>query len=194
MEKEAYLKKFFMDIYQDPGMYLDYICGRINIDSAAFSKWYYSIERRNREFLYSISTCKCINFRSFIKETALSENLTVTTPIYKNRTIEISEMAMPKIEMLKPGFENYHYICNGCYETTLQNIYNVLSNGSFTVGICCDKKTDEYRDLVKYYNILKDFLMRKGYIATSYEANVSGKNKMYLLMYDSKKQNKKISR
>jgi len=95
-------------------------------------------------------------------------------------------MDTPKIEMLDVESESFYYICNGCYKTTLQNIYKVLSKGAFTVGICCDKKTDEFRDLVKYYNELKDFLMRKGYHATSFESNLSSKTRIYLLSYDSK--------
>jgi hypothetical protein len=191
MENEIYLKKFFIDTYNDPNMYYEYLSGRLHIDRIAFSKWYSTMESRNASFLALIKNCNKINTNTNILETALSDNLTVTTPVYRNRVIEVHDIATPKIEMLDIGNETCHYICNGCYETTLQNIYQVLSKGSFTVGICCDKKTDEFRDLVKYYNMLKDFLMRKGYHASSFESNVSSKTRIYLLSYDSKYHSKK---
>lgn len=194
MDTQIHLKKFFKDIYNDSSMYYDYMAGRLSLDQTAFLKWYAAMERRNREFLKMIRDDDHIRFSDSIIETALSQHLTVTTTTFRKRTIEVSEMATPKIELLEVGSDSHHYICNGCYETTLQNIYRVLSKGSFTVGICCEKKTDEYRDLVKYYNMLKDFLMRKGYRAASFESNISSKDKMYLLMYDSKRQGKRISR
>ena len=194
MVEKIYLKQFFADVYRDSDMYYNYLAGKLNIDQVAFSKWYSTIESRNKDFLKFIKGGNYFKANDTIFETALSKNLTVIIPQYKNRIIETSEFATPKIESLDLGVETHHYICNGCYETTLQNIYKVLSKGSFTVGVCCEKKTDEFRDLVKYYNMLKDFLMRQGYRASSLESNVSSKNRIYLLSYDSKKQNKRISR
>lgn len=51
MEKEIYLKKFFVDVYHDSSMYYDYTSGRLHIDKNAFVKWYSTLERRNDLFL-----------------------------------------------------------------------------------------------------------------------------------------------
>lgn len=187
MNKELYLKKFFKDTYNNENLYETYLKGFFRIDPDLFSKWYKEMEIRNRLFLDKISPLRKVSPSSCILETALSQNLTVLTPLYRKRVTEVKEASFPKIEQLELGVGSHHYVCNGVYESTLQNIYNVLTNGSFSVGICTNKKTDEYRKIVKYYNTLKDFLMRHGYHVSSFESNNGSKNKVYLLMYDCEK-------
>lgn len=189
MNIDFHMKKFFEDEYNDPNMYFDYINGKIILNYELYDKWYKAMKKRSASF-YDLANHSNLTPDIELFETTTTSDFAVTKFLGHKR-IELKEFMMPKIEERPLGGESFHYICNGCYETTLENIYKVLNKGSFTVGICCEKKTEEFRNIVKYYNELKHFLMMKGYSLFSYESNVSGNNRVYLLNYDSRKNKSK---
>jgi len=190
MENDIHIKKFFEDIYNEPTMYDGYKKGTVFLNHELYSKWYKEMSIRSESFAKAIREMDRPRTSEFVFETALSSNLTLSKSFPGKKEIEVKEFCMPKIETRPLGDDTHHYICNGCYETTLDNIYKVLNKGSFTVGICSEKKTDEFREIVKYYNQLRDHLMKTGYATASFESNISKRNKVYLLMYDYKKHNK----
>ncbi|MBQ7136763.1 MAG: hypothetical protein IJO43_02145 [Bacilli bacterium] len=186
MDHLIHIKKFYEDVYHDPSMYYEYLSGKRTIDPMLYSKWYKEMEARRDPFVKFIMGGKKYNNHEFFFETALSKDLAVSRPYFINKSIEVKEFIIPRLEEMPLGDESFHYLCNGCYETTLENIYRVLNHGSFTVGYCGEKKTDEFKEIVKFYNMLKDRLMRKGFIASSMEESVSSKHKLYVLTYQSK--------
>jgi len=187
MDHLIHIKKFYEDIYNDPNMYYEYLSDKRKIDPGLYSKWYKEMQLKREPFVKFVSESKRYNNHEEIFETALSKDLAVSRPYFINRTIEVKEFTIPRLEQRPIGDERFHYLCNGCYETTLDNIYRVLNNGSFTVGYCGDKKSDEFKEIVSFYNKLKDKLMRKGFVAASMEESVSNKHKLYILTYQSKR-------
>jgi len=190
VENTTHLKKFFEDVYNDTNMYFEYLANRRQIDHVLYSKWYQEMEKRRNLFADFINSTKQNIVNSDLVETALSKELAVSKTLFKKAELDIQTFSIPALEEKSIGNESHHYLCNGCFDTTLENIYKVLENGAFTVGFCGEKKTDEFKEIVKFYNTLKDQLMRKGYIATSLESNISSKNRIYVLTYDHKKNNK----
>lgn len=195
MQDDYSIKRFFKEVYNDQDMYQEYLNHRVFVDNDKYFKWVKTINSQNKIFADEISDFKRGNFVSQIIESSTSKGLTVSEHLYLGH-LNISEQPFdtPKIESKQLGNGKYHYICNGCYKDTLEKIYDVLNKGSFTVGICCEKKTDLYRDISKYYNQLKDFLVKKGYILGSIETNSVSNNRVYLLMYDSAKNRCKIGK
>ena len=190
MENDIHIKKFFEDVYNNPTMYDGYKIGTVFLNHELYSKWYKEMSIRRDTFVKVIKEIDRPKINEFVFETSLSSNLALSKSFFGKKEIEIQEFCTPKIETKPLGDATYHYMCNGCYETTLDNIYKVLNKGSFTVGICSEKKTDEFREITKYYNQLRDHLMKNGYLTASFESNISTKNRVYLLMYDYKKHNK----
>ena len=191
MESQIHMKKFFEDIYHDSTMYSCYLNGQMFLNMDLYTKWYKEMRLKRDLFLKELKSTSMFKIKHSFFETSIHEDFLVTEKVFGEKIFEVKEFTLPDIFEYPLGGSNLHYICNGCYESTLENIFNVLNKGSFTVGICTDKKSVEYKQIVKYYNELKDFLMRRGYHASSFECNNGGSNKTYLLMYDSLKQKKK---
>lgn len=184
---ESHLKRFFIETYQDESMYEDYLTGKAFLNREDYRKWYSKMKVRNSLFSDMLTEVHNINSRVVV-ESALSKHLAVSSSFFCKKEIIESDFGFPKIEAkinLKEGNSKAHYICNGCFTNTLEQIYQVLSSGSFSVGICCEKKTDLFRETVQYYNQLKDILLKSGYNAFSIESNCSMNNRIYLLKYNS---------
>jgi len=186
MNNELHLKRFFMEVYNNLDMYYAYLKGEVFIDCNTYSKWSSALERRNELFANTIKSYDRIKFNDIISESKLGDNLCVSQYFANKKIINISEFEKFKIEKSIVGNSTNHYICNGYFSDTLEQIYNVLDNGAFTVGICTEKKTDLFRNVVAHYNQLRDFLLKNGYTTSSIQTNVSSNNRVYLLMYDHK--------
>ena len=186
MNNESHLKRFFMKTYNDIDMYYGYLKGDVFVDRNIYSKWASTLERRNELFAHILKQCDRVRFDDKIIESKLSNNSCVSQHFVNKAITNISEFQKFKIEKKNLGDSANHYICNGYFEDTLEQIYNVLNNGSFTVGICTEKKTELFRSVVAHYNQLKDFLLKNGYNTASIQTNVSANNRVYLLMYDHK--------
>lgn len=182
---ETHLRRFFIEIYDDPNMYNDYINGKVFLNRELYSKWHKEIQERNKIFAKSIKEINRPLSRELVVESALSENLTISEYLFRKSKVEVSDFEIPQISKIIPGNEKYHYICNGCFVDTFDKINQVLERGSFTVGICCEKKTKLFKEISTYYNQLKNVLLNNGYYARSFESNTNRKNRVYLLMYDS---------
>lgn len=185
MDMNVHIKKFFKDIYGDDTVYSDYLDGKIVLDKDLYEKWYKEMLRRKDCFfnlikstLYQYKNISCL-------ETTLHKDFTLTNGAFNKKEIEIQEHSFPEIKELELGQDRKLYVCNGCYKTTLENIYKVLNNGAFLVGVCCNKNVEEYKETVEYYSRLKDFLMQKGYGVGSYESYLSGIRKSYVLTYNN---------
>lgn len=188
-----FLRRFFVEVYDDDGMYDDFLRGEVILDNEKVMNWTKTMRLRNREFATSIKDFNRVYPKTKIIESAIGDGLSVSEFLYNKSEVTTSDFGKFEIGKKTLGDDRSHYICNGWFLDTLDNIYKVLEKGSFTVGICCEKKTDLYRDVKTQYNKLKDFLMRNGYMAGSVEKNCGTKDRVYLLMYDSMR-NKKVGR
>ena len=74
----------------------------------------------------------------------------------------------------------------------MNQIYDVLSHGAFTVGICAEKRSEFYNSVVDYYGKLRNFLLNNGYSTSALEINCNSKNRVYLMMYNAKSRSKVI--
>lgn len=191
MSNDTYLRRFFIEVYNDPTMYEEYLNGRVFLNRELFSKWHKEINLKNESFARKIKEIERPGTKEIIMESALSKDLCVSKHFFNKKIVTVSDFGLSKIEEKPLGNLQEHYMCNGVFLDTLDNIYQVLNNGSFTVGICCEKKIELYKDVVAYYNKLKDFLLRKGYRTAALETNVNSKNRIYLLTYDSRTHKKK---
>lgn len=195
---ESHLKRFFMDVYQDSSMYENYLMGRVSLDKEAYQKWYTKTEKRNYLFAQLLKSISKPYPRDFVVESALTKDLSVSRYLYNKKEINVSEFGFPKLEKssLNPILteKKIHYICNGCFMDTLENISKVLDNGSFSVGICYEKKRELYWEIVEYYNQLKKTLLNSGYRASSFESYCANNDRVYLLRYDSIRITSKKSR
>lgn len=185
MDNELYLKWFFIEKYNDVNMYYEYLKGQVFLEQNLFNNWFKEMEIRNNTFAKSLRDFDRFNIRNTVIESALSDTLCVSNHIFNKSEKHISEFGKFKIERKSLGNSTNHYICNGYYIDTLEQIYNVLNKGAFTVGICMEKKTKLYSDVVKHYGDLRNFLLKNGYQTSSLEANCGKKNRVYLLMYDA---------
>lgn len=186
---EYHLKRFFIDVYQDSSMYEGYLKGAVLLDSEVYQKWYTKMEKRNYLFATNLKSINRPYPKDFVVESALNEDLTVTKKLYNKSETIVSDFGFPKLEQsfldCISSDKKVHYICNGCFMNTLENISRVLERGSFSVGICCDKKIDLYRKTVDYYNQLKNILLNVGYQVSSFESYCPNNERVYLLRYDS---------
>ena len=185
MDNELYLKRFFIETYNDESMYYEYLKGNVFLDRNLLSVWLKEMEIKNSVFASSIHDFKHFTNKKIIIETSLSNNLCVSKHFFNKSEATVGEFGKFKIERKPLGNSCNHYICNGYFIDTLEQIYNVLDRGSFTVGICAEKKTELYKDVVKHYGELKSFLLKNGYKTASLETNCGKKNRVYLLMYDA---------
>lgn len=192
MDSTMHLKRFFMEIHNDSSMYEAYLNGLISIDEEVYNKWYREMEIRNEVFADTISRFERLNSNTFVFESAICRNLTVSKHLFNKCRVEEASFGISKVVPKPLGESNEHYICNGYFEDTLENIYQVLTNGAFTVGICCEKKSELYERVSMYYNKVKEHLLKRGYRVSSIESSMSPKNKVYLLMYDSNKNGKLV--
>lgn len=185
MNNELYLKLFFIETYNSENMYYEYLKGQVALDNDLLNKWLREIEIRNYTFAQSLNDFNRFSIRNLIVESALSDEICISKKFFYKRERIISEFGKFKISHKIIGDSHNHYICNGYFLNTLEQIYKVLDNGSFTVGICAEKKTNLYQDVVKHYEKLRKFLLNNGYHASSLETNCGRKNRVYLLMYDA---------
>lgn len=186
-----YLKRFFKEVYNNEDMYNEYLEGRVFIDNEKLMKWFKDVEIRNKTFAEAINKFAHPNNSQKVFETSISETLSVSSKMFNKKEIEIGDFERFKICKKELGNSRNLYICNGWYSDTLDNIYQVLNKGCFAVGICCEKKTDLFRDVRTHYNKLKDFLLKNGYNAGSIEENTYSNNRVYLLTYDSFRQRRR---
>jgi len=192
MDNEIHLKQFFIEKYGDKNMYYEYLAGRISIDKDMYDSWYKDVEARNRLFSYQIKKHNRIFLGDTIVESKLCENLCVSKFFVNKCCSHIGEFGKFKIEKKRVGISNAHYICNGIYLDTLNQIYDVLSHGAFTVGICAEKRSEFYNSVVDYYGKLRNFLLNNGYSTSALEINCNSKNRVYLMMYNAKSRSKVI--
>lgn len=189
----AHLKRFFWETYGDITMYEDYLCGDAFVNQELYLKWLKDVDNRNKIFAKSLSDFNRIHNKNIIIESALTSELTISKYLLvpsNNVNTVVSNFGSFQLKDESKNPTNNHYICNGYFIDTLKQIYNVLDNGSFTVGICAEKKTDMYREVVEYYGKLRSFLLKNGYNTSAIQSNVNSKNRVYLLMYDSKFKNR----
>ena len=184
MDNDKHLKKFFMDIYNSEDMYYDYVKGSIILDLPKYGKWHSEQRNKNSLFANYIIGNERLDNDSIILESALSGDLAVSNFLVNSKLVRISDFSKFKINKGTVGNLKGHYICNGYYSDTLEQIYQILNNGSFTVGICTEKKTKLFKEVKAHYNQLRDFLLRNGYITDVMESNIGSKNRIYLLTYD----------
>lgn len=184
MDNDKHLKKFFMDTYNSEDMYYDYVKGSIILDLPKYSKWHSEQRNKNSLFANYITENERLDNDSIILESALSGDLAVSNFLVNSKLVRISDFSKFKINKGTVGNLKGHYICNGYYNDTLEQIYQILNNGSFTVGICTEKKTKLFKEVKAHYNQLRDFLLRNGYITDVMESNIGSKNRIYLLTYD----------
>lgn len=184
MNSEMYLKRFFIETYNNENMYYEYLKGQVYLDYNLVSNWLKDMDMRNYFFSKSIESFNRLKPREIVVESALSNELAVSKTFFNKKEIIVSEFGKSKIEKKQLGESHNHYICNGYFNDTLEQIYNVLDKGSFTVGICAEKKTELYKEVVKYYGQLRSFLLKNGYTTAALETNCNSKNRIYLLMYD----------
>lgn len=184
MESDKHLRKFFMDVYDNLDMYYEYLEGKAFLDPLKYSKWHSEQEHRNNLFAQCLKDNDRVNTDTFVLESALSGELSVSNFLGNNRLIMISDFDKFTLTKGQPGKVQMHYICNGYYSDTLEQIYQVLTCGSFSVGICTEKKTDLFREVKAHYRHLKDFLLKNGYVTEAIESNIGSKNRIYLLTYD----------
>lgn len=189
-----HLKRFFMEVYNDPTMYNDYLAGNVFLNQELYAKWHQETVKRNELFARSIEEFDRIKPKQIILEEAISDELTVSEHLFRKKRVEVGSFERFEIEKGQAGNSPEHYICNGYFNDTLNYIYEVLNGGAFTVGICCEKKTELFKEVVSNYNKLKGFLLKNGYSTSSIETNTKGKNRVYLLMYDSKKTNRALKK
>ena len=183
---ETHLKRFFIEVYNDPSMYEEYLNGRVFINRDLYSKWFHALEKRNELFASTIKQYNRVGRKDIIVESQLSDDYSVGSYFNNDVISNVSEFGKFKIEKKQLGDDNNHYICNGYFIDTLEQIYKVLENGTFTVGICTEKKTDLFKDVVAHYNMLRDFLLKNGYNTSCIQTNVGSNNRVYLLMYERK--------
>lgn len=183
---ETHLKRFFIEVYNNSKMYDEYLKGEVYIDQNIYYKWLLDIKKRNELFAETLNEFNRIKCRETIIESRLNNEYCVSEYFNNPVISDISEFGKFKIQQKKLGNSNGHYICNGYFKETLEQIYKVLDNGSFSVGICTEKKTSLFKDVVTHYNMLKDFLLKEGYQTSCIQTNVKSNNRVYLLMYDHK--------
>lgn len=181
----AFLQRFFVEVYNDNNMYEDFLKGEVFLDNEKLADWTKKMRLRNEKFASAIKDFNRIYPNSKVVESTLCDGLSVSDFLYNKSETKVSDFGKFKINKKTLGDDRYHYVCNGWFLDTLDNIYKVLEKGSFTVGICCDKTTDLYHDVKMQYNKLKDFLIKNGYVAGSVEKNIGSRDRVYLLMYDS---------
>lgn len=186
MNQNAYLKRFFIEVYNDIDLYYDYLDGKSVINHEIFSKWFKDTKLRNAIFANCLVNFDRIKWNDTIVESSLGDYFSVAKNLHNPSIINVRDFEKFKIEKKEIGNSISHYICNGYFNDTLEQIYNVLDRGSFTVGICAEKKTELYNDVVKYYGELRSFLLKNGYSTSAIETNCSGKSRVYLLMYNHK--------
>lgn len=192
MNNEAYLKLFFIETYNDENMYYEYLIGKVKIDYDLYTKWHKEMEQKNSTFFKSMKSFERTNYKDDLVESCLSDELCITKYFVNKKERHISEFGKFKIVKHPLGNASHHYICNGYFTDTLEQIYKVLENGSFTVGICGEKKSEIYKDIVKHYGELRSFLLKNGYSTSAIQTNCGEKNRVYLLMYDHKPKKKGI--
>lgn len=186
MNNELYLKRFFIEVYNDESMYYDYLNNKVFLNYDEFAKWHKDIELRNSMFANSIKEFDRIDFKDIIVESKLSEELNISKHFHNKSEGQVSEFGKFEIKSYPLGNDNKHYICNGYFTDTLEQIYKVLDKGAFTVGICTEKKTELFHDVVKYYGELRSFLLKSGYQTSALEVSCNSKNRIYMLMYNCK--------
>lgn len=187
MQRNTHLRRFFSEVYNDPKMYEDYVEGKIILDFKLYNEWYQKLDIRNRIFARSVKEFTCSRPREFVMESAINDKLTVSQYLFGKSEVYISDFGKPEIITKNQEDLQAHYICNGYFNDTLQKINQVLNKGSFTVGICSEKNTKLYKEVISYYNKLKMALLKNGYISSSLEISSISKNRVYLLMYNGEK-------
>ena len=186
MDKKTYLKRFFLETYNDISLYYDYLDGKAVVDHNEFRKWFKNIKIGNEVFANCLINFERLKFNDIVIESALGDCFSVSKLLHNPSIINIRDFTKFKIVKGEVGSSTYHYICNGYFDDTLEQIYNVLNRGSFTVGICGEKQNCLYQDVVDYYSKLRRFLLKNGYVTSALETNCDRKNRAYLLMYDAR--------
>lgn len=54
-----------------------------------------------------------------------------------------------------------HFLSNGCYEETGEMLAQFLRQGSFTVGVCANKRSSYFKNLKKQYQMLYYQLLKR---------------------------------
>ena len=183
---DSHLKRFFLEVYNDIDLYYDYLIGNTTINHDVYYKWYKDIKHGNEIFANCLINFNRIKWKDPIVESALADYFSVAKHLHNPSIINVKEFEKFKIEKQELGSSINHYICEGYFEDTLEQIYNVLDKGSFTVGICGEKQNCLYQEVVDYYSKLRHFLLKNGYQTSAFETNCNSKRRVYLLMYDHK--------
>jgi len=187
MQNEYNIKRFLEEKFDEDDIYEQYLAGRVFIKSEEYLKWFKALDHQNDIFADNLKASNVIGFNCVIIESAVSKEIAVCNHLKtKNITINEVEFNKPKLEKKSLGNDRYHYICNGIYSDTLTRIYEVLEHGSFSVGVCADKKSKLYKETVSYYIKLRDLLRREGYMASAVETNYGGVNRVFLMKYSPK--------
>lgn len=184
------LRGFLLETQNVPYFNEDYQIDKQYIDIALYDKWVNEYNFKNKIFAGIIAEYYKFNSRKKIVESALAEDLSISKYLYAKTQVIVSDISISRPKAKTLGAGNYHYICNGCYIDTLDHIYDVLKNGSFTVGVCGDKKSESFKEMVDYYNQLRELLLKEKYTVGAMECNHSSRTKAYFLTYDSAKNKK----
>ena len=115
MDNELYLKRFFIEQYNDETMYYEYLKGNVFLDRNILSIWLKEMEIKNSVFASSINDFKRLNNKKIIIETSLSNNLCVSKHFFNKSEATVGEFGKFKIEKKSLGNSCNHYICNGLY-------------------------------------------------------------------------------
>jgi len=188
MKDNLNLKRFFMETYDEEGLYSKYLNKEFSLDKPLYLKWLKEKETQNMMFAQSMASFNRIVPNSHIVESSTGKELSIFKYLPIKSEIHLSSFVFSPSLIKKSALGNgtEHYVCNGYFENTLEEIYNILEKGAFTVGICSDSHTKLYREIVEHYKKLREFLLKEGYITSAVETNCNFKNHVYLLMYDHK--------
>lgn len=187
MQNEYNIKRFLEEKFDEDDIYEQYLDGRVFVKPEEYLKWFKTLDRQNDIFADALKSFDAVSSNSIIVESAVHQEIAVCNHLRcKSITVNEVEFNRPKLEKKAHGNEKYHYVCNGVYNDTLTRIYEVLECGSFSVGICNDKKSELYKETVSYYKKLKDFLHREGYSVSAIETNCGTINRVFLMKYSPK--------
>ena len=97
-----FLRRFFVEVYDDDGMYDDFLRGEVVLDNEKVMNWTKTMRLRNKEFATSIKAFNRVYPKTKIIESALGDGLSVSEFLYNKSEITTSDFG--KFEIGKKNF------------------------------------------------------------------------------------------